>query len=125
MFGHPVGDSTVSEQLYNIQQEKSSITDYALKFCTLAATNLPAYDDTVGLERFINSPSTLFIVCPLQSRKLPPCSPRYSADIHHLRALQNQDMKLCKLTHFDPPLQSVTIGSSRDSACITVVDDTS
>ncbi len=75
VFGTPVGDSSAGEQLYNLQQGNLSIHDYALKFRTLAAASgwdecpllttyrqglepqlrlhLAAFDDTIGLERFI------------------------------------------------------------------------
>ncbi|KAL0149815.1 hypothetical protein M9458_054863 [Cirrhinus mrigala] len=75
VFGRPVGDSSVSEQLYHLQQGRSSIQDYALRFRSLAASSgwnerslittyrqglepslrlhLSAYDDTIGLECFI------------------------------------------------------------------------
>ncbi len=75
VFGTPAGDSSAGEQLYHLQQGNMSIHDYALKFRTLAAASgwdespllttyrqgletrlrlhLAAYDDTIGLERFI------------------------------------------------------------------------
>ncbi len=75
VFGVSVGDSTVGEQLYHLQQGNMPIHEYALKFRTLAAASgwdespllttyrqgleahlrlhLAAYDDTMGLERFI------------------------------------------------------------------------
>ncbi len=75
VFGTPARDSSAGEQLYHLQQGNMSIHDYALKFRTLAAASgwdespllttyqqgleprlrlhLAAYDDTIGLERFI------------------------------------------------------------------------
>ncbi len=75
VFGTPDGDSSAGEQLYHLQQGNTSIHDYALRFQTLAAASgwdespllttyrqgqeprlrlhLAAFDDTIGLERFI------------------------------------------------------------------------
>ncbi len=75
VFGVSVGASTAGEQLYHLQQGNMTIHEYALKFRTLAAASgwdespllttyrqglearlrlhLAAYDDTMGLERFI------------------------------------------------------------------------
>ncbi len=75
VFGGSVGDSTAGEQLYHLQQGNMPIHEYALKFRTLAAASgwdespllttyrqglearlrlhLAAFDDTVGLEQFI------------------------------------------------------------------------
>ncbi len=75
VFGVSVGDSTAGEQLYHLQQGNMPIHEYALKFRTLAAASgwdespllttyrqglearlwlhLAAFDDTMGLERFI------------------------------------------------------------------------
>ncbi len=75
VFGRPVGDASVSEKLYHLKQGKTSVQDYALRFRTLSASSgwnersllttyrqglepslrlhLSAYDDTLGLERFI------------------------------------------------------------------------
>ncbi len=75
VFGLPAGDSSVGEQLYHLRQGSLSITDYALKFRTLAAASgwnehsllttyrqgleprvrlqLSAYDDFYGLEKCI------------------------------------------------------------------------
>ncbi|XP_051555990.1 uncharacterized protein LOC127442186 [Myxocyprinus asiaticus] len=75
VFGRPVGDTSVCEQLYNLRQGESSINEYALKFRTLAASSrwnepallttyrlgleprlrlhLSSFDDSMGLERFI------------------------------------------------------------------------
>ncbi len=75
VFGVSAGDSTAGEQLYHLQQGNMPIHEYALKFRTLAAASgwdespllttyrqglearlrlhLAAYDDTMGLERFI------------------------------------------------------------------------
>ncbi len=39
VFGRPVGDSSVGEQLCHIWQGAMSINDYALKFRTLAAAS--------------------------------------------------------------------------------------
>ncbi len=75
VFGTPDGDSSAGEQLYHLQQGNTLIHDYALRFQTLAAASgwdespllttyrqgpeprlrlhLAAFDDTIGLERFI------------------------------------------------------------------------
>lgn len=75
MFGRPVGDASVGEKLYYLKQGKTSVQDYALCFRTLAASSgwneravlatyrqglepslrlhLAAFDDTMGLECFI------------------------------------------------------------------------
>lgn len=75
VFGRPVGDLSVSEQLYHLRQVTSSITYYSLRFRTLAAARgwnekallttyrqglnpalrlqLEIYDDTIGLEKCI------------------------------------------------------------------------
>uniref|UniRef100_A0A8C1MIW4 CCHC-type domain-containing protein n=1 Tax=Cyprinus carpio TaxID=7962 RepID=A0A8C1MIW4_CYPCA len=75
VFGKPTWDSSIGEKLYNLKQGKMSVNDYALQFRTLAATSgwneqallttyrqgldpqvrlhLAAYEDTIGLERFI------------------------------------------------------------------------
>ncbi|ROL41282.1 Retrotransposon-derived protein PEG10 [Anabarilius grahami] len=39
VFGKPVGDTSVGEQLHHFHQRKMSINDYALKFRTLAAAS--------------------------------------------------------------------------------------
>ncbi len=39
VFGRPVGDASVGEQLYHLKQGKTSVQDYALRFCTLAASS--------------------------------------------------------------------------------------
>ena len=75
VFGRPAWDSSIGEKLYNLKQGKMSVNEYALQFRTLAATSgwneqallttyrqgleprvrlhLAAYEDTIGLERFI------------------------------------------------------------------------
>ncbi len=77
VFGTPAGNSSVGEQLYRLQQGSMSINDYTLKCRTLAAASgwnersllttfrqglepnlrlrlhLAAYDDSIGLEQFI------------------------------------------------------------------------
>ncbi len=75
VFGVSVGDSTAGEQLYHLQQGNMPIHEYALRFRTLAAASgwdespllttyrqglearlrlhLAAFDDTMGLERFM------------------------------------------------------------------------
>lgn len=77
VFGIPEGDSVIQTNLYTLRQGKSSITQYALRFRTLAAASgwnepalittfrqglepslhlhLSSYDDSIGLERFIQS----------------------------------------------------------------------
>lgn len=84
VFGRPTGDSSVGEQCYHLRQGSISVNDYALKFRTLAAASgwnegsllttyrqglepqvrlhLAAYDDSIGLERFIQ-PSIRFTNC--------------------------------------------------------------
>lgn len=39
VFGHPVGDSSVSDQLLNIKQGKRTVSEYSLEFSTLAAAS--------------------------------------------------------------------------------------
>uniref|UniRef100_A0A8C2L193 Retrotransposon gag domain-containing protein n=1 Tax=Cyprinus carpio TaxID=7962 RepID=A0A8C2L193_CYPCA len=75
VFGKPTWDSSIGEKLYNLKQGKMSVNDYAIQFRTLAATSgwneqallmtyrqgldprvrlhLTAYEDTIGLECFI------------------------------------------------------------------------
>ncbi len=82
VFGRSSGISSIGEQLYQLKQGAMSIKQYSLKFRTLAAASswnkpslitayrqgfntklrlhLAAYDDTHGLERFIQ----LAIRCP-------------------------------------------------------------
>ncbi|ROI36366.1 Retrotransposon-derived protein PEG10 [Anabarilius grahami] len=75
VFGKPISDSSAGEKLYNLKQGSVSIYDYALQFRTLAAVSgwneqalittyrqgleprvrlhLAAYEDSIGLEKFI------------------------------------------------------------------------
>ncbi|MGL5881625.1 MAG: retrotransposon gag family protein, partial [Synechococcus elongatus] len=75
VFGKPSWDSSIGEKLYRLKQGKMSVNEYALQFRTLAARSgwneqalltsyrqgldpqvrlhLAAYEDTIGLERFI------------------------------------------------------------------------
>ncbi|ROL48082.1 Retrotransposon-derived protein PEG10 [Anabarilius grahami] len=75
VFGKPISDSSAGEKLYNLKQGSMSIYDYALQFRTLAAVSgwneqalittyrqgleprvrlhLAAYEDNIGLEKFI------------------------------------------------------------------------
>ncbi|ROJ33166.1 Retrotransposon-like protein 1 [Anabarilius grahami] len=75
VFGKPITDSSAGEKLYNLKQGSMSIYDYALQFRTLAAVSgwneqalittyrqgleprvrlhLAAYEDNIGLEKFI------------------------------------------------------------------------
>ncbi|KAK3568426.1 hypothetical protein QTP86_006935 [Hemibagrus guttatus] len=75
VFGKPSWDSSIGEELYNLKQGKMSVNEYALQFRTLAAKSgwneqalltsyrqgldpqvrlhLAAYEDSIGLERFI------------------------------------------------------------------------
>ncbi|ROL50164.1 Retrotransposon-like protein 1 [Anabarilius grahami] len=75
VFGKPSWDSSIGEKLYNLKQGKMSVNEYALQFRTLAAKSgwneqvlltsyrqgldpqvrlhLVAYEDSIGLERFI------------------------------------------------------------------------
>ncbi len=96
VFGIIAGDSSIGEQLYQLRQGSMSINQYLLKFRTLAAASswneqtlitvyrqgldpklrlhLAAYDDTLGLERFIQ----LSIRC---SNRMQSCSPDFPAAI--------------------------------------------
>ncbi len=96
VFGKIAGDSSIGEQLYQLRQGSMSINQYSLKFRTLAAASswneqalitvyrqgldpklrlhLAAYDDTLGLERFIQ----LSIRC---SNRMQSCSPDFPAAI--------------------------------------------
>jgi len=75
VFGRPAWDSSIGEKLYNLKQGTMTVNDYAIKFRTLAASSgwneqallttyrqgldprvqlrLAAYEDTIGLECFI------------------------------------------------------------------------
>ncbi len=75
VFGRPTGDASIGEQLYYLKQGQKSIQEYTRHFRTLAASSgwnehsllttyrqglepslrlhLSAYDDTMGLERFL------------------------------------------------------------------------
>lgn len=75
VFGYSESDNSVCDELYNIQQGKTSAAEYSLRFRTLAAASgwderalittyrnglnaelrlqLSAFVDTIGLERFI------------------------------------------------------------------------
>ncbi|ROL45085.1 Retrotransposon-derived protein PEG10 [Anabarilius grahami] len=75
VFGKPVSDSSIGEKLYNLKQVSMSVNDYTLQFRTLVASSgwnkqalittyrqgldprvwlhLAAYEDSIGLERFI------------------------------------------------------------------------
>ncbi|ROL54060.1 Retrotransposon-like protein 1 [Anabarilius grahami] len=75
VFGRPLTDSSNGEKLYNLKQGNRNVTDYTLQFRTLAASSgwneqalittyrqglepnlrlhLAAYEDSEGLERFI------------------------------------------------------------------------
>ncbi|KAK3554648.1 hypothetical protein QTP70_031051 [Hemibagrus guttatus] len=75
VFGKPSWNSSIGEELYNLKQGKMSVNEYALQFRTLAAKSrwneqvlltsyhqgldpqvrlhLTAYEDSIGLERFI------------------------------------------------------------------------
>ncbi len=75
VFGRPAGDASIGEQLYYLKQGQKSIQEYTRHFRTLAASSgwnehsllttyrqglepslrlhLSAYDDTMGLERFL------------------------------------------------------------------------
>ncbi len=103
VFGSSPGDSSVGEQLFQLRQGTMPIHQYSLKFRTLAAASgwnepslltafrqglnsrlrlqLAAYDDTYGLEKFIQ----LAIRC---SNRLQSCSAESSVaiatpPIHH------------------------------------------
>lgn len=39
VFGKPVGDSSMGEKLYHLKQGKSSMNDFDIRLCTLAATS--------------------------------------------------------------------------------------
>ncbi|XP_051756247.1 uncharacterized protein LOC127516027 isoform X2 [Ctenopharyngodon idella] len=75
VFGRPAWDSSIGEQLYQLKQGSMTVNEYALQFRTLAAASglneqslittyhqgsdprvrlhLTAYEDSIGLERFI------------------------------------------------------------------------
>lgn len=75
VFGRPAGDASIGEQLYHLKQGQKSIQEYTHCFRTLAASSgwnersllttyrqglepslrlhLSAYDDNMGLERFL------------------------------------------------------------------------
>lgn len=75
VFGWPVGHASIGEQLYHLKQGQKSIQEYGLRFCTFAASSgwnerslltayhqglepslrlhLFTYDDTMGLEHFL------------------------------------------------------------------------
>ncbi len=96
VFGRSPGDTSIGERLYQLKQGAMSINQYSLKFRTLVAASgwnepslitayrqglnpqlrlhLAAYDDTHGLERFIQ----LAIRC---SHRMLSCSPGISTAI--------------------------------------------
>uniref|UniRef100_A0A8C1XXR9 ribonuclease H n=1 Tax=Cyprinus carpio TaxID=7962 RepID=A0A8C1XXR9_CYPCA len=124
-FGKPTWDSSISEKLYNLKQGKMSVNDYALQFRTLAATSgwneqallttyrqgldprawlhLAAYEDTIGLERFIQL-SIRFFTC-MQS-----CLEEHQG--------QPQHISLCRPEPVSPP-EPAHEPMQMDSTCLT------
>lgn len=100
VFGKSQQDTSVCDELFHLKQGKMSVADFAIKFRTLAAASgwneralltvyrnglspqlrlsLAAYDDTLGLEKFIQ------LSIRTESR-IPSCSPPLHSNISSLR----------------------------------------
>ncbi len=110
VFGFAIGDSSVGEQLYHLQQGQMSVTDYALKFRTLAVASgwderalittyrqglnpalrlhLAIYDDVMGVEKFIQQSIRV-------SRRVQNCYPdrHQSSYAFSSRPAENPDFR--------------------------------
>ncbi len=100
VFGQSFGDPSISDQLYQFRQGTRSINEYALQFRTLAAASgwnerallttyrqgleprlrlqLASYDDSCGLENFIQQSircSTRMHSCFAKQPQLTRCTP--------------------------------------------------
>lgn len=97
VFGKPVGDTSVCDQLYHLLQGSLSITDYAITFRTFAAASgwnectllttywqgleprvrlqLIAYDDSYGLERFMSIRHATRMLSCIAEHQLSPYTP--------------------------------------------------
>ncbi|KAK3507866.1 hypothetical protein QTP70_002199 [Hemibagrus guttatus] len=103
VFGTPAGDSSIGERLCRLRQGSMTVSDYALQFRTLAAASgwneqalittyrqgldprirlhLAAYEDSIGLEKFIQLSirfATRMQLCleEHQAQPLFPAAPR-------------------------------------------------
>jgi len=114
VFGRPASDSSIGEKLYNLKQGAMSVNEYALQFRTLAASSgwneqalittyrqgldprvrlhLAAYEDSIGLERFIQ----LSIRCRVSKNTRASHCLTPSSVGQNPSALQNQPTSPCK-----------------------------
>lgn len=53
VFGFPVGDNSICDELYNIKQRKESAAEFSLRFCTLAAAS--GWDEQALITTYRNS----------------------------------------------------------------------
>ncbi|KAK3572866.1 hypothetical protein QTP86_009049, partial [Hemibagrus guttatus] len=110
VFGMPAGDSSIGERLCTLRQGSMTVSDYALQFRTLAAASgwneqalittyrqgldpcirlhLAAYEDSIGLEKFIQFSirfATRMQVCleEHQAQPLFPAAPRRPERVSH------------------------------------------
>ncbi|KAK3570829.1 hypothetical protein QTP86_027643 [Hemibagrus guttatus] len=108
VFGTPAGDSSIGERLCRLRQGSLTVSDFALQFRTLAAASgwneqalittyrqglnprirlhLAAYEDSIGLEKFIQLSirvATHMQLCfeEHQDQSLPPAAPRRSEHV--------------------------------------------
>ncbi len=117
-LGFAIGDSSVGEQLYHLQQGQMSVTDYALKFRTLAVASgwderalittyrqglnpalrlhLAIYDDVMGVEKFIHNLSE----SPVEFKIVILIATNHHMHSHPdlLRIQISVGLSLCKLT---------------------------
>ncbi|MGL5841048.1 MAG: retropepsin-like aspartic protease, partial [Aeromonas hydrophila] len=124
VFGTPAGDSSIGERLCRLRQGALTVSDFALQFRTLAAASgwneqalittyrqglnpsirlhLAAYEDSIGLEKFIQLSirvATRMQLCleEHQDQLLPPAAPRRS---EHVRRPEPADEPM-DLEHSD------------------------
>ncbi|KAK3541689.1 hypothetical protein QTP86_000757 [Hemibagrus guttatus] len=124
VFGMPAGDSSIGERLCRLRQGALTVSDFALQFRTLASTSgwneqalittyrqglnpsirlhLAAYEDSIGLEKFIQLSirvATRMQLCleEHQDQLLPPAAPRRS---EHVRCPEPADEPM-DLEHSD------------------------
>ncbi|KAK3552470.1 hypothetical protein QTP86_012172 [Hemibagrus guttatus] len=124
VFGTPAGDSSIGERLCRLRQGALTVSDFALQFRTLASASgwneqalittyrqglnpsirlhLAAYEDSIGLEKFIQLSirvATRMQLCleEHQDQLLPPAAPRRS---EHVRCPEPADEPM-DLEHSD------------------------
>ncbi|KAK3531089.1 hypothetical protein QTP70_010364 [Hemibagrus guttatus] len=110
VFGTPAGDSSIGERLCQLRQGSLTVSDFALQFRTLAAASgwneqvlittyrqglnprirlhLAAYEDSIGLEKFIQLSirvATRMQLCfeEHQDLSLPTAAPCWSEHVSH------------------------------------------